>query len=263
MRGSFKAVLYVALLIVCICPSSALAASYYLADLGDGAHFTWADQNPATPQIDVYYDFRPTVNGVSNSITPAEEGIVTQAFQLWSGASNLSFSRNESAPTSSIVNVGVGPIDGPWQSVGYGGASFQYNNAGLHTITQGTALLDLENWDLVVGNGNQPGTVDFFTVAAHEIGHTLGLGHTDGLPGMNVMDSVYHGELTQLSSNDVSLIDSLYGAPGGTRPSGAWTALSQPQAQGGGLAAVPEPSSVLLFASGLAGIIAWAARRAV
>ena len=45
----------------------------------------------------------------------------------------------------------------------------------------------------------------------HEFGHALGLGHLDDLPGDNYMNSFYDGEETQLTVNDISVLELLYG----------------------------------------------------
>jgi hypothetical protein len=68
---------------------------------------------------------------------------------------------------------------------------------------------------------NAAGTIDFYTVALHELGHALGLGHS-AVSG-SVMEPIYAGTRRTLHADDIAGIQSIYGV----RP------------------AVPEPGSVL------------------
>jgi hypothetical protein len=55
------------------------------------------------------------------------------------------------------------------------------------------------------------GTFSFETVMTHELGHALGLSHSS-TSGFNQMYPVYNGYKPNLSTNDISSIQSLYGA---------------------------------------------------
>jgi len=81
----------------------------------------------------------------------------------------------------------------------------------------------------VTGNG----VFDFFTVMLHEIGHSLGLGHS-AVVG-SVMEPIYAGSRRVLHADDIAGIMALYGPP---PPTGD----------------IPEPASLLLLTLGAGGL---------
>lgn len=208
---------------------------------------SWADQLPGTSAVDVYYDFRPTILGQPNQISQWQANSAVTAMQMWSSVSNLNFIRNPWAPDNQIINIGVSSIDGQWNVLGQGG--YNYTNAGgFWHIAGGIVDMDInENWDAITGNGNPGGTIDFFTVTAHEIGHALGLNHSDY--GWDVMYPYYSGEKTWPSASDTANIQSLYGAGQSTTVAGGFASLE----------AVPEPSSLVLLGLGVAILIVFRA----
>ncbi|MBA2252513.1 MAG: matrixin family metalloprotease [Nitrospirales bacterium] len=217
-----------------------LCSSLLMLHITGGAFaLTWTDQLAETPAIDVYYDFRPTIMGQPNWITPWQASSAISAFQTWSSVSNLNFIQNTWAPENWIINIGVSPIDGQWGILGQGG--YNYTNAGgFWHIAGGVVDMDAyENWDPIIGNGNPSGTFDFFTVAVHEAGHALGLDHSGN--GIDLMYPYYTGEKVWPSATDVANIQSLYGAGSSNGGTGKFVSLET----------VPEPSTILLVGIGL------------
>lgn len=225
-----------------------LCSSLLMVTITCGAFaLTWTDQLPQTPAIDVYYDFRPTIMGQPNWITPWQASSTVSALQTWSSVSNLNFIQNTWAPESQIINIGVSPIDGQWGILGQGGYSYT-NAGGSWHIAGGVVDMDAyENWDPILGNGNPPGTFDFFTVTAHEVGHALGLDHSGN--GNDLMYPYYTGEKTWVSLTDMANIQSLYGTGLSNGGTGKFASLE----------AVPEPSTIALVGIGLI-ILAWKMR---
>ena len=66
-------------------------------------------------------------------------------------------------------------------------------------------------------------TYDLFTVAAHEVGHALGLGESS-TSAADIMYPTYTGKKTALAADDIAGIQSIYGVPGAGR-------LRRPQLQ--------------------------------
>lgn len=148
----------------------------------------------------IKYDFRDLA-GTENEITAEQQQTVEAALQAWTEATNgrIQWVRDTEAADDEVVVIGTGDMtplgyssrEGGTLAVG-GGRRFR---EGGETKVIGALWLDrAETWDTQIANGNPAGTVDVFTVVAHEAGHVLGLQDSQQSGRINMMNGVYDGE---------------------------------------------------------------------
>lgn len=155
--------------------------------------------------VDIRYDFRDAA-GHANEITAEQQALAEEALRLWCDATGgrVRFTRDVAADSSKIVTIGVGSLSAVGEAsrvggtLGVGGGGIAPGTEQAPVVT-GLIWLDrAERWDNRIGNGDPAGTVDFFTVMAHEAGHVLGL--SDAAAGLMAAD--YGGERSASSISD-------------------------------------------------------------
>ena len=177
---------------------------------------------------------------IEGLITPAVDGLeyslFNSAFNVWAAAANIT---NLGQVIDSGAAVGASDLNGghlgdirvaafPFvndppgkNTLAHGfGPLTQEQNSSVGTIGGDIHFDTLDTWvddpnDTMVG-------FDFFTVALHELGHALGLGHSTVVG--SVMEATHAGTRRMLTADDIAGIQALYGAAP---------------------AAVPEPSAFL------------------
>ncbi|MDT0677306.1 matrixin family metalloprotease [Autumnicola musiva] len=152
-------------------------------------------------------------NGTNDIAGDNENEAIRDGFNFWSEQTSLAFLEVCDADEADIIILWAtfnhgdgGPFDGPGGVLGHtlGGPppnAFGEDAGDIH-------FDDSETWTLNFRN-NQNDPIDLVTVAAHEIGHAIGLDHTE-VPG-SLMLANYTGSHRYLGSDDIAGIQSLYG----------------------------------------------------
>lgn len=179
-------------------------------------HVAYESEGTRAPNaLIIHYDFRDQ-SGFRNQMTPEQQRVAMLALNQWSDATNheLTFVQDSASSSDSILNIGVGNLlaldyesrKGGTLGVGGGTATWLTGQSAV----RGTVWLDnLETWDNQVGNGNPARTHDFFTVVAHEVGHSIG--YQDAIGGPGIMNGQYQGEL---SASAIGQSVQQFGIPG-------------------------------------------------
>lgn len=153
------------------------------------------------------------VNNTEKINGDGEHELVRQAFGLWAAETPLTFTEVDDPDAANIVigwaagEHGFGdPFDGPGDVL----AHASYPNP----YTDGQVFLFFDDDERWVDSTTQ--NVDLLTVAAHEIGHTLGLGHSNDPDAL--MFPSYSGPRRFLGQDDIRGAQSLYGMASRPQP---------------------------------------------
>ena len=237
MRRAFNRILTILLLI----SSLMLACSFTVPiSSSSGVQFRFdglpnkANQSPAIADYqaisawdkkEITYAF---AGGTDQLPGDTEFNVIDRAFALWDAQIPLTITRAADPSSADIViswevgDHGDGdPFDGPGDVLAHASFPNPYDKSQVFLHFD-----DDEQW---VDSNSQD--VDLETVAAHEIGHTLGLAHSDDPQAL--MFPSYSGPHRSLSQDDIAGIQSIYGASSAQDPA--------PQAPPQG--ATPPPAS--------------------
>jgi Ca2+-binding RTX toxin-like protein len=131
-----------------------------------------------------------------------------EAFDAWEAVTDIDFV--EVFDSSSVdIRLGFDSIDG--SSGVLAEAFFSFIGS---TIVESTIRFDIAE-DYVVGDGNVGGSsVNFKTVAIHEIGHAIGISHSTISP--SIMQPFIDPDVNSLQPDDIAAAQYLYGAAAGT-----------------------------------------------
>ncbi len=219
--------------------SSSNAYSYTIAStspgkwgdplLGTGASISWSFM-PTGPACDIHDCVDGSIHSMFDFMPFGFEAEVNRAFDVWSAVADLTFFEilDDGADLDAVTSSGDIRIGGH----SFGRARGILGHAYFPPENGVSAAGDIHfNSDLDWVFSPDDTGINLFSIAMHEIGHSLGLGHTN-VPN-SVMNAVHNEFLNAPQFDDVAGMQYLYGAP---------------------ITPIPLPSALLLFLFGIASI---------
>lgn len=154
------------------------------------------------------------VNGTSDISGEDERQAVRDAMKLWSDATPVTFSEVASANAEIKISWAIGNHGDALPFDGEGGGGINVLAHAFYPEDGDLHFDDAETWTTSTRSSSaQP--IDLVTVAAHEIGHSLGLGHSTDSGAL--MYGAYTGSRRYLAADDIEGIQSAYGGNPGAR----------------------------------------------
>jgi hypothetical protein len=180
---------------------------------GTGANVSWSLMPSGVSCNGQFEPLGCTTASLSSFMPVGFKAEIERAFQAWSNVANINFVEVADTglpfdhPNAILGNIRLAGhiFDGPFGTLAHG-----YYPPPNGNTAAGDIHFDVsENWTVNSIDGNR-NTLDIFQVAAHEIGHAIGLKHTNVLNSL--MYPYYSENFSGLQADDIAGVRYIYGS---------------------------------------------------
>lgn len=170
---------------------------------GDTPVITWsfAEESSVDTTLGLSYSGYPTFEA---AFDPVQKELVRMAFQAWEDVADIDFVETDDA-NSVDIRIGWDSIDG--SGVTLGQATVWSVNGNLTCAAVQIDLADQPDADFTTGSPTS-GTWSFLGTVTHEVGHTLGLDHSEI---SSALMYALASDTVSLTSDDIAAIVAIYG----------------------------------------------------
>lgn len=177
-----------------------------IVDIGDVAN---ASAHWGEPGVDIF-EIAKISNNWLRTKTDVWQDVIRSALDEWADNSGLTFSEvaddNSQQGSAGAIQGSDRFGDIRFFLIDLEGSLAGYTNyPQIFSTIGGDVTLDKRGWSLRSGQAG----VDLYSVALHEIGHAIGLGHENTKP--SVMRSTLSGVYDGLEADDIAGVQSIYG----------------------------------------------------
>jgi Ca2+-binding RTX toxin-like protein len=153
--------------------------------------------------------FLGDVPGSFSLSTADVQTAITQAFDVWSAVVDVSFAQTTTPGLSDSIDITFDNIDGTGSTLAF---AYFPDDVNSNPLAGDIQFDTSETWE--IGNDQGSAAFDFLLVAVHEVGHAIGLDHSDIADSVMFPSSGASDFFTALDATDVAAARAIYATIG-------------------------------------------------